>query len=288
MTKPMKGKELADLIRQDILAQTDAWKARGIEPRMATVIVEGDPASLYYAEAKGRAADKLGIDYELHKLPAHVSEEFLLSVLDNLNKAPDVHGIMLELPLPKHLNKERIISAISPLKDVDGLTPTNLLAVVTGTPGLYPATPLACLALAKHYGYNVAGKHVALVGIGETVGKPLLHLLLREKATVTACHSKTPDLSVHLKQADLAFVAVGRANLIRPEMVHENLVLIDAGINETEDGSIVGDAQPEVLDHVAAMTPTPGGVGTVTTAQLFANLMTAMNLQASREEERTR
>ncbi|MBL0386504.1 bifunctional 5,10-methylenetetrahydrofolate dehydrogenase/5,10-methenyltetrahydrofolate cyclohydrolase [Tumebacillus sp. ITR2] len=286
MSTLMKGKELADIIRQDILSQVEAMKARGIEPRMATVLVDGDPASLYYAEAKGRAADKLGIDYELHKLPANVSEEFLLSVLDKLNQAPDIHGIMLELPLPKHLNKQRIISAINPIKDVDGLTQTNLLATILGTPGLYPATPLACLGLAKHYGYDVFGKHVVLVGVGETVGKPLLHLLLREKATVTVCHSKTPDLSVHLKQADFAFVAAGRADLIRPEMVHENLVLIDAGINETADGNIVGDAQPEVANHVAAMTPTPGGVGTVTTAQLFANLMTAMNLQANREEVR--
>lgn len=286
MTKPMKGKELADAIRQEVLANVEAWKSRDVEPRMATVLVDGDPASLYYAEAKGRAAEKLGIDYELHKLPSHVSEEFLLSVLDKLNHDPSVHGIMLELPLPKHLNKDRIIAALDPIKDVDGLTPANLLATVTGTPGLYPATPLACLGLLKQYGYSVFGKHVVLIGVGETVGKPLLHLLLREKATVTVCNSKTPDLSVHLKQAEFAFVATGRANLITPDMVHDQLVLIDAGINETADGSIVGDAAPEVLQHVAAMSPTPGGVGTVTTAQLFANLMTAMNLQLTREEVR--
>jgi methylenetetrahydrofolate dehydrogenase (NADP+)/methenyltetrahydrofolate cyclohydrolase len=282
----MKGKEPADLIRHDVLASVEAWKAQGREPRMATILVEGDPASLYYAEAKGRAAEKLGIEYELHKFPADVSEAFLLNVLDKLNRDNDVHGIMLELPLPKHLSKERVIAAINPLKDVDGLTASNLLATINGTPGLYPATPLACLAVAKHYGYSVFGKHVVLIGVGETVGKPLLHLLLREKATVTVCNSKTPDLSVHLKRADYAFVATGRRNLVTAEMVHENLVIIDAGINETEDGSIVGDVAPDVIDHVAAMTPTPGGVGTVTTAQLFANLMTAMQLQQSSQEVR--
>ncbi|PWK11230.1 bifunctional 5,10-methylenetetrahydrofolate dehydrogenase/5,10-methenyltetrahydrofolate cyclohydrolase [Tumebacillus permanentifrigoris] len=285
MTKPMKGKEFADSIRQDVLTQVEAWKAQGREPRMATILIEGDPASLYYAEAKGRAADKLGIDYELHKFPGNVTEEFLLNVLDKLNRDPDVHGIMLELPLPKHLTKERIISAIDPRKDVDGLTASNLLATINGTTGLYPATPLACLGLLKHHGYSVFAKHVVLIGIGETVGKPLLHLLLREKATVTVCNSKTPDLALHLKRADYAFVATGRKNLVTAEMVHENLVIVDAGINETEDGSIVGDVAPDVLNHVAAMTPTPGGVGTVTTAQLFANLMLAMKLQLNGQEE---
>ncbi|MGZ4123147.1 MAG: bifunctional 5,10-methylenetetrahydrofolate dehydrogenase/5,10-methenyltetrahydrofolate cyclohydrolase [Tumebacillaceae bacterium] len=284
MTQEFKGKAVADLIRAQVTTDVEAWKQRGTEPKMATLIVEGDPASLYYAEAKGRAAEKLGIEYELHKFPADISEAFLISIIERLNNAADVHGIMLELPLPKHIDTKRVCAAIAPEKDVDGLTPFNRLATVTGEPGLYPATPQACIALLKHYGHTLAGKHVALVGRGETVGLPLIHLLLRENATVTVCHSRTPDLSVHLKQADIAFVAVGRAGLITPEMVHDHLLVIDAGINETADGSIVGDVAPEVLNHCAGLSPTPGGVGSVTTAQLFANLMLAMNLQLQPEE----
>ena len=285
-SQELKGKAVADLIREGVQADVQAWKARGVEPRMTTLIVEGDPASLYYAEMKGRAADKLGIDYELHKFPASVTEDFLLGIIERLNQDKSVHGIMLELPLPKHINTKRVTAAIAPEKDVDGLTPQNLLATVTGQRGLYPATPQACIRLLKHYGYELAGKHVALVGRGETVGLPLIHLLLRENATVTVCHSRTPDLSVHLKQADIAFVAVGRAGLITPEMVHENLVIIDAGINEIEGGQIVGDAAPEVENHAAALSPTPGGVGSVTTAQIFANMMLAMNIQLGTEEGR--
>ncbi|MGB8957167.1 MAG: bifunctional 5,10-methylenetetrahydrofolate dehydrogenase/5,10-methenyltetrahydrofolate cyclohydrolase, partial [Tumebacillaceae bacterium] len=186
----LKGKAVADLIREGVQADVQAWKTQGVEPRMATLIVEGDPASLYYAEMKGRAADKLGIDYELHKLPASVTEDFLLGIIERLNQDKSVHGIMLELPLPKHINTKRVTAAIAPEKDVDGLTPQNLLATVTGQRGLYPATPQACIRLLKHYGYELAGKHVALVGRGETVGLPLIHLLLRENATVTVCHSR--------------------------------------------------------------------------------------------------
>jgi methylenetetrahydrofolate dehydrogenase (NADP+)/methenyltetrahydrofolate cyclohydrolase len=288
MTMELRGKAVADVIRAGVTAEVEAWKAKGQEPRMATLIVEGDPASLYYAEAKGRAAEKLGIGYELHKFPADISESFLLGVIDRLNKDPQVHGIMLELPLPKHISTPRITAAIAPEKDVDGLNPQNLLATVKGETGLYPATPQACIALLKHYGYELQGRHVVLVGRGETVGLPLIHLLLRENATLTVCHSRTPDLSVHLKQADIAFVAVGRAGLIKPEMVHPNLVLIDAGINETADGNIVGDVDAAVLEHCAGLSPTPGGVGTVTTTMLFANLMQAMNIQFAAKEDATR
>lgn len=283
MVQSLKGKALADNIREQVAGEVEGWKAQGIEPRMATLIVEGDPASLYYAETKGRAADKLGIDYELHKFPAQVTEALLLDVIRRLNDDPQVHGIMLELPLPKHISTATVTAAIHPLKDVDGLTPFNKLATVTGQLGLYPATPQACIALAKHYGHELAGKHVVLVGRGETVGLPLIHLLLREQATVTVCHSRTPDLAVHLKQADLAFVAVGRAGLVTPEMVHEQLIVIDAGINETADGTITGDVHPAVAEVAAAVSPVPGGVGSVTTAQLFVNLMQAMRLQRNGE-----
>lgn len=286
MTLELKGKPVADQIREEVLREVEAWKARGIVPKLCTLIVEGDPASLYYAEAKGRAAEKLGIEYELHKFPATVSEGLLLDVIGRLNRDPEVHGIMLELPLPAHLHAPKIAEAILPQKDIDGLHPDNLLAAIKETTGLYPATPKACIALLTHYGHTVKGKHVVMVGRGATVGLPLMHLLLGAGATVTVCTSKTPDLSVHLKQADIAFVAVGRAGLIQPEMVHEGLILIDAGINETADGKIVGDVSADCLASSAGLSPTPGGVGTVTTAMLFRNMMDAMDLQIPVKEAR--
>ncbi|ASS76228.1 bifunctional 5,10-methylene-tetrahydrofolate dehydrogenase/5,10-methylene-tetrahydrofolate cyclohydrolase [Tumebacillus algifaecis] len=285
MAQAFKGKPVADVIREQVGQDVEAWKTKGHAPKMAVLLVEGDPASFHYAQAKGKAAEKLGIDYELHTFPPDVTEAELLATIGQLNDDRTVHGIMLELPLPKHIDTKKATAAIAPFKDVDGLTPHNLLATVNGSAGLYPATPQACIALLKHYGHTLAGKHVVLVGRGETVGLPLIHLLLRENATVTVCHSRTPDIGAHIRQADIAFVAVGRKNLVTPDMVHPNLLLIDAGINETEDGGIVGDVAPEVIDHVAGMSPTPGGVGSVTTALLFSNLMQAMALQSHNSQE---
>jgi methylenetetrahydrofolate dehydrogenase (NADP+)/methenyltetrahydrofolate cyclohydrolase len=200
--------------------------------------------------------------------------------MTRLNDDPAVHGIMLELPLPGHLQASRITAAISPMKDIDGVTPANKLAVVTGEPGLYPATPQACIQLLKHYGYTLEGKNVALLGRGQTVGLPLFHMLQRENATVTVCHSRTPDLTYHLGHAEIAFIAVGRLHTVKAEMVHANLTLIDAGINETAEGKIAGDISPEAAMVAAALSPVPGGVGTLTTAILFQNLMKAISLQS--------
>ncbi|MFD2171616.1 bifunctional 5,10-methylenetetrahydrofolate dehydrogenase/5,10-methenyltetrahydrofolate cyclohydrolase [Tumebacillus lipolyticus] len=285
MAQSFKGKPVADLVREEVIQEVAVWKAGGHAPKMAVLLVEGDPASYHYAQAKGKAAEKLGIDYELHTFSSEVTEDELLKTIGQLNEDQSVHGIMLELPLPKHIDTKKATAAIDPAKDVDGLTPHNRLATVTGEAGLYPATPQACIRLLKHYGHTLAGKDVVLVGRGETVGLPLIHLLLRENATVTVCHSRTPDIGAHIRKADIAFVAVGRKRLITPEMVHPDLLVIDAGINETEDGGITGDVAPEVIDSVAGMSPTPGGVGSVTTALLFANLMRAMKLQNLQAKE---
>ena len=282
---PLKGKPVADGIKSRVVEKVNSWRSKGVEPRIDTILVAGDPASAYYADSKAKAAAKLNIAFHLHEFSESVTEDALLSTIRELNEDPAVHGIMLELPLPSHVSTSALSAALSPYKDVDGLSPANRLAVVTGGPGLYPATPLACIQLAKHYGYELSGKNVVLVGRGKTVGLPLMHLLLRENATVTVCHSRTPDIGSHLRRADLAFVAVGRAGLVTVGMVHPNLVVIDAGMNETQSGKMVGDVAPDVANGVAAMSPTPGGVGTVTTAQLFANLMHAIELQKREHEE---
>lgn len=279
MAVELRGKAVADELSQQILEDVQMYKRHGILPKMATLIVEGDPASLIYAKRKQRMADNLGIAFHLIRFPASVSEQELIDTIHRLNQDASVHGIMLELPLPRHIVADRVIAAVSPRKDVDGLTPFNRTVTMEKQNSLYPATPLACIRLLKHYGYELAGKHVVLVGCGKTVGLPLMHLLIQENATVTACHAGTIDLKRHIMRADIVFVAVGKRNLITPDMVHPNLLIIDAGINETPDKKIVGDVSPEVMAYVKAMSPTPGGVGAVTTVQLFANLMTAMKLQ---------
>lgn len=279
MATLLKGQPVAESLRRQIAADILSFQSHGVSPKVVTLLVEGDPASLYYARAKKRLAAKLGIHFELVTFQPEVQETELLNAIQRLNRDKSVHGIMLELPLPSHVSTDVVIETINPLKDVDGLTQWNRHANMMGTEGIYPATPMACVRLIKHYGYPLSGQHVVLVGCGKTVGMPLFHLLLRENATVTACHVGTPDISVHLRHANVAFVAVGRAELITPSMVHSQLVIVDAGINETSDQKIVGDVAAEVSNHVEAMSPTPGGVGTVTTMQLFANLMHALRLQ---------
>jgi 5,10-methylene-tetrahydrofolate dehydrogenase/Methenyl tetrahydrofolate cyclohydrolase len=279
MTVIMKAKEAAEQTYHSIRTKVEEWKMKGVQPLMATIMVEGDPASEHYVKAKQKIAEKLGVAFVLHSFKADVTEREILERIAGLNDDPSVHGIMLELPLPDHLSTSKVVQALSPLKDIDGVTPRNKLSVVTGDAGLYPATPQACIRLLKHYGYSLEGKNVTLIGRGQTVGLPLFHMLQRENATVTVCHSRTPDIALHLGHADIAFVAVGRRNVIQRDMVHSRLVVIDAGINELEDGKIVGDAADDVVHAVAAISPVPGGVGTLTTAILFENLMKAIDLQ---------
>ena len=281
MTVLMKAKEAAERVYEEIAAKAEEWKRKGVLPRIATILVEGDPASAYYAQAKRKIAGKIGVEFDLHSFRAGVSQEEILGLIKRLNGDTSVHGIMLELPLPKHLSVGEIEKAISPEKDVDGVTPSNKLATITGERGLYPATPQACIKLLKHYGYTLEGKNVTLVGRGQTVGLPLFHLLQRENATVTVCHSRTPDLASHLAHAEIAFVAVGRPGTVTLDMVHEGLAIVDAGINETEGGRIVGDVSADIAAEakVQAISPVPGGVGTLTTAILYENLMKAIEIQ---------
>ncbi|MCA0757890.1 bifunctional 5,10-methylenetetrahydrofolate dehydrogenase/5,10-methenyltetrahydrofolate cyclohydrolase [Paenibacillus sp. N4] len=279
MTMLMKAKEAADQVYDSIRTKVKDLKQKGLQPHLAVILVEGDPASAYYARAKQKIAEKLGVTFHLHSFQADVTEESIVQLIVRLNDDPSVHGIMLELPLPLHLSAGKIEKMISPLKDIDGVTPGNKLAVVTGDAGLYPATPQACIKLLKHYGHPLEGKNVTLVGRGQTVGLPLFHMLQRENATVTVCHSRTPDIASHLAHAEIAFVAVGRPNIIRGNMVHSSLTVIDAGINEVEGGKIVGDTALDVRDHAAAVSPVPGGVGTLTTAILYENLLKAIAFQ---------
>lgn len=278
MSKLLKANEITPGMVNKITSFVKDLKVKGVCPKICTILVEGDPASEYYAKAKERLAKKLGIDFDLIKYSQTVTEKEISDKIDSLNKDIKVHGIMVELPLPKQINSEKIKSIISPLKDVDGVTSANRLACFTGETGIYPATPQSCLKILKSNNVPLKGKNVVLLGRGETVGQPLIHMLLRENATLTICHSYTGNFSEHIKNADILITAVGKVGLVTAEMVHENLVVVDAGINEIDDG-IVGDVSSEVKDVVRAITPVPGGIGSLTTAILFENLLKAMELQ---------
>lgn len=279
MSKLLKGKPVADEVYAELAQRTETLRADGEALQLAVVTVTGDPASAYYVQAKRKVAERIGIGFRLYEFAADCTEADLLACIAGLNADPVVHGIMLELPLPKHLSTSRITEAIEPLKDVDGVTPASKLALLTGAPGLVPATPQAYIRLAKHYSYSLSGSNVTLVGRGQTVGMPLFHLLQREQATVTVCHSRTRDLKQHLAHAEIAFVAVGFGGLVTSGMIHPELVLIDAGMNEKPDGTIAGDVDPDAGAMAAAFSPTPGGIGTLTTALLFDNVYKAYELQ---------
>ncbi|HCJ79657.1 MAG TPA: bifunctional 5,10-methylene-tetrahydrofolate dehydrogenase/5,10-methylene-tetrahydrofolate cyclohydrolase, partial [Desulfotomaculum sp.] len=214
-----------------------------------------------------------------------VKTEEILTLLSELNNDHKVHGIVIELPLPPQVDKQRVIAAISPVKDVDGLHPLNKGYLLSGKEGLFPATPAACIEILKRSNIEIAGRHAVLVGRGETVGRPLIFMLLKENATVTVCHTRTVDLSFYTRQAEILFVAVGRPKLIKGEMVKPGAVVVDAGINALEKG-ICGDVDFEAVEETAgAITPVPGGVGSLTTVLLLKNVCRAIQMQ---QEERER
>jgi methylenetetrahydrofolate dehydrogenase (NADP+)/methenyltetrahydrofolate cyclohydrolase len=280
MAQILDGKALATGIRKEITAEVEAWVRRGISPRLDTVLVGDDPGSQCYAQAKERVAGEVGIRFRLHRLGRDAAEEELVALVAALNADRAVHGIMVELPLPRHLDRTRVLESISPAKDVDGVHPANRGRLMAGSEGLYPATPLSCLEILRRYGIGVAGMHAVIVGRGETVGKPLSLLLLRENATVTVCHTRTRDLAAHTRQADLLVAAAGSAGLIRAEMVKPGAVVVDTGTNPAPGGGICGDVAFEAVREVAsAITPVPGGVGSMTTTLLMKNVLRAVELQ---------
>ncbi|HHY45461.1 MAG TPA: bifunctional 5,10-methylenetetrahydrofolate dehydrogenase/5,10-methenyltetrahydrofolate cyclohydrolase [Firmicutes bacterium] len=279
MAKILDGKAVAASIREEVRAEVQALKEQGITPKLAVVIVGEDPASVIYARSKERACKNSGIAFELHSFPETATEEEVLAKLAELSNDPNCHGIMVELPLPKHISKEKVMLAVHPDKDVDGLNPINRGRMFTQKDGLFPVTPQSCIEIMKRQGVTLEGKNVCLVGRGDTVGKPLIFLLLNENATVTVCHTRTKDLKQHTLSADIIVAAAGRAGLITRDMVNPGTVVVDAGINEV-DGKTVGDVDFDAVSEVAgAITPVPGGVGSLTTALIQKNILKAVTLQ---------
>ena len=278
----IKGLPIAKVIREEISKKVQELSAKGITPKLAVLLVGDDEASVVYAQSKQKVGGNLGIEVDLKVMAADTSQETVLEQIQGWNMDPGVHGILVELPLPKHISKESVMEAVSPKKDVDGVTPVNRGYLLGGQEhlALVPATPLSCIALIERAGIELKGKKVTLVGRGDTVGRPLASLLIKRDATITVCHTKTKDLAAECKAGEIVVAAAGFAGLVKKDMIAPGTVVIDAGINPTPDGkSICGDAASDVEEVAKAMTPVPGGVGSLTTTIIMENLLKAIHLQ---------
>jgi len=279
----ISGTELAKTIRAQLADEATALKANGIEPGLAVILVGDDPASHSYVKGKQKACAEIGIRSLLYKFPATVSEEELLAKIRELNADLTVHGILVQLPLPAHIREWSVIETIAPEKDVDGFHPVNVGKMMIGQPAFLPCTPHGVLVMVKSAGIDIAGKHVVVVGRSNIVGKPVGQLFLREHATITYAHSKTPDLAAITRQADILIVAVGKARLIGPEHVKPGAAVIDVGVNRLESGKLCGDVDFDAVKEVAGyITPVPGGVGPMTITMLLHNTMEAARQLAAK------
>jgi len=249
---------------------------KGLTPGLAVVLVGTDPASQVYVGHKEKACKEVGFHSEVYRLPATTSQKELLELIEKLNSDSKIHGILVQLPLPKHLNEKEIINKISPTKDVDGFHPISAGALLIGEKGLQPCTPKGCIHLIKQTGIEISGKKAVVVGRSNIVGKPIALMLLQENATVTICHSRTKDLQAELLQADIVVAAVGKVNFITADMIKPGAVVIDVGINRLENGKLAGDVNFEKVKEKAAwITPVPGWVGPMTIAMLLKNTLEA-------------
>ncbi|MBR2517604.1 bifunctional methylenetetrahydrofolate dehydrogenase/methenyltetrahydrofolate cyclohydrolase FolD [Geobacillus sp.] len=272
----ISGAEMAATIRAGLAEETAKLKESGVEPGLAVILVGDDPASHSYVKGKQKACAEVGIRSFLYTFPASISEEELLAKIRELNGDPAVHGILVQLPLPEHIREWSVIETIAPEKDVDGFHPINVGKMMIGQPAFLPCTPHGVLVMVKSAGIDIAGKHVVVVGRSNIVGKPVGQLFLREHATVTYAHSKTPDLPAVTRQADILIVAVGKARLIGPDHVKPGAVVIDVGVNRLESGKLCGDVDFDAVKEVAGyITPVPKGVGPMTITMLLHNTIEA-------------
>jgi len=277
------GKAVAAKLRGEVAIAAAALSARGITPTLAVVLVGDDPASHVYVRNKDKAATETGFSVHTLRMPATTAQSDLAAEVRRLNADPDVHGILVQLPLPKGLDAAPIVESIDPRKDVDGLHPANVAALVTGREGLRPCTPLGCLEILDRNGIEVSGRNALVLGRSMLVGKPLAMLLLERNATVTIGHSRSRDLGALVGGADLVFAAVGKPALVRGEWIRPGAVVVDVGINRLGDGRLVGDVEfAAAAERAGAITPVPGGIGPMTIAMLLSNTA----LAAARIEER--
>ena len=275
------GKAIAQKMQAQVAEEVTQLAEQGIRPGLAVVIVGEDPASQVYVRNKERACAKCGIYSEKYALPADTSEAELLALIGKLNSSRDIHGILCQLPLPKHISEERIINAIDPDKDVDAFHPDNVGRIMTGDVRFAPCTPAGVMTLLREYGIDPKGKRCVVIGRSNIVGKPMSMLLLHAHGTVTICHSRTQDLPGLCREADILVAAIGRPKFVTAEFVGEGAVVIDVGVNRLEDGTLCGDVDFDaVKDTCSFITPVPGGVGVMTITTLMQNTVLAAKLQA--------
>jgi methylenetetrahydrofolate dehydrogenase (NADP+)/methenyltetrahydrofolate cyclohydrolase len=274
------GKAIAQQVRNELKEEVARLKAQGIVPGLTVILVGNHPASESYVRGKIRASEEVGIRSDLIRMSEDISPEELLAQVSKLNADPTVHGILVQLPLPPHIDANQVIATISPEKDVDGFTPVNVGNLVIGQDAFYPCTPYGIMELLKRTNLSVEGKHAVVIGRSNIVGKPVSILLQRANATVTMCHSRTVNLPSYTKQADILIAAVGRAEMITSEYVKPGAVVIDVGINRKEDGKLVGDVLfADVAPLCSAITPVPGGVGPMTIAMLLKNTVKSAKMK---------
>jgi methylenetetrahydrofolate dehydrogenase (NADP+)/methenyltetrahydrofolate cyclohydrolase len=282
----INGDEIAKTIRKEIKAEVDKLKAKGIEPGLVVIIVGEDPASQVYVRKKGEACNEMGICSETAMLPASTTEEELLELVDKYNKDPKFDGVLVQVPLPKHISEERVLLRIDPSKDVDGFHPMNVGKMVVGADCYLPCTPHGCQELLMRSGNDPAGKHVVVLGRSNIVGKPVACMLIQKAkgadATVTVCHSRTKNISEITRQADILIAAIGQPKFVKADMVKDGVVVIDVGVNRIADATkksgtrLVGDVDfDEVSKKAKAITPVPGGVGPMTITMLMKNTVQA-------------
>ncbi|WP_454191902.1 bifunctional methylenetetrahydrofolate dehydrogenase/methenyltetrahydrofolate cyclohydrolase FolD [Paenibacillus sp. Marseille-Q7038] len=270
----ISGKQVSEEIRRGITEEVAQLKEQNVVPGLAVVLVGEDPASQVYVRNKEKACYDLGFYSEVHRLSADTSEEELLALVDRLNRQMSINGILVQLPLPGHIDEKKVINAISVDKDVDGFHPINVGNLVIGDDSLLPCTPAGVIELIKRTGLEISGKHAVVIGRSNIVGKPVSLLLQRENATVTMCHSRTANMRELAKQADILVVAIGRANFIDASYIKEGAVVIDVGMNRLETGKLAGDVDFESAKEVSgAITPVPGGVGPMTITMLMQNTL---------------
>lgn len=280
MAKLIDGKAISAEVKARVADETAHLKEQGITPGLAVVLVGEDPASRIYVNNKKKACEAVGIYSEEYALPSETSQEELLDLIDTLNRKPEINGILVQSPLPGGLDETAVVDRIDLQKDVDAFHAKNVGLLTQGRPIFQPCTPAGIIELIRSTGTEIVGKHCVVIGRSDIVGKPMALLLLQNHGTVTICHSRTQDLSSMTKQADILVSAVGKAKFVTADMVKEGAVVIDVGMNRTEDGKLCGDVDFEQVEPLASyITPVPGGVGPMTIAKLLENTVTAAKLQ---------
>ena len=280
MATIIDGKELAKKIRKELKVECDELKAKGINPKLAVIMVGDNPASKVYVRNKSRACEEIGIEYEEHLLSDETTQEELIDLIKKLNEDKSINGILLQSPVPEHLNINQAFKTITYRKDVDGFTPSSVGKLCIGEDTFISCTPYGVMKMFEEYNIDLTGKDVVILGRSNIVGKPLIQCCLSKNATVTVCHSKTKNLKEHTKRADVVISAIGKAKFVTKDMVKPGVVIIDVGINRNEDGKLVGDVDFKEVEPIASyITPVPGGVGPMTIAMLMNNVIKAAKEQ---------